>query len=104
MELAAFLSFTFAMSFTPGPNNLMALSESRRLGFRGAVPLLWGLFFSFFILNAVSFNCMYSIRAAMPWLELSLKAMGSAYILFLTYQMFVPAEGVLTKSRKGRVF
>lgn len=30
------------MAFTPGPNNLMAMSESRRLGFRGAAPLLWG--------------------------------------------------------------
>ena len=93
MELIAFLSYTFVMAFTPGPNNLMAMSESRHLGFRGAAPLLWGLFVSFFILNGVIYGCIHSLQAALPWIEIPLKAVGSAYILYLTYKMFAPSAG-----------
>ena len=93
MELIAFLSYTFVMAFTPGPNNLMAMSESRRLGFRGAAPLLWGLFVSFFILNGLIYGFIHSLQAALPWIEIPLKAVGSAYILYLTYKMFAPSAG-----------
>lgn len=106
MELIAFLSYTFVMSFTPGPNNLMALSESRRMGFCGAAPLLWGLFVSFFILNAIIYSCIHSLQAALPWMEVPLKAVGSAYILYLTYKMFAPsADGGSGKNAgKGKRF
>lgn len=33
MDLAAYLSFCFVMSFTPGPNNLMSLAQSRERTF-----------------------------------------------------------------------
>lgn len=105
MELVAFLSYTFVMAFTPGPNNLMALSESRRLGFRGAAPLLWGLFVSFFILNGIIYCFIHSLQAALPWVEIPLKAVGSAYILFLTYKMFAPsAGGSASQEAKGKRF
>ena len=50
-ELAAFLVYCIGMSFTPGPNNLMSLSVSQKVGFKQAAPFLWGLFFSFFIID-----------------------------------------------------
>ena len=93
MELFAFFSYTFVMAFTPGPNNLMAMSESRRAGFRGAAPFLWGLFVSFFILNGVIYGCIHSLQSVLPLIEIPLKAVGSAYILFLTYKMFASSAG-----------
>ena len=38
MDLAAYLSYCFVMRFTPGPNNLMSLAQSRERTFRGALP------------------------------------------------------------------
>lgn len=104
MELTAFLSYTFVMAFTPGPNNLMALSESRRAGFRGAAPLLWGLFVSFFLLNGLIYSAMSFLQAALPWIEGPLKAAGSAYILFLTYGMFAPSAGNRRRPGRGQRF
>lgn len=61
MDLAAYLSFCFVMSFTPGPNNLMSLAQSRERTFRGALPFCWD-----FML--VSFLCVRSsIYLFMPW-------------------------------------
>lgn len=61
MDLAAYLSYCFVMSFTPGPNNLMSLAQSRERTFRGALPFCWD-----FML--VSFLCVRSsIYLFMPW-------------------------------------
>ena len=51
-ELAAFLVYCIGMSFTPGPNNLMSLSVSQKVGFKQAAPFLWGLFSVFSLLTA----------------------------------------------------
>ncbi len=92
MEVFAFLSYVVIMAFTPGPNNLMALSASRRLGLRGAAPFLGGLFVSFFFLNGVIYCCIHSLQAVLPQITVPLQAAGSAYIIFLIYTILVPAR------------
>ena len=61
-ELTAFLVYCIGMSFTPGPNNLMSLSVSQKVGFKRAVPFLWGLFFSFFIINGATYLCSSTLQ------------------------------------------
>lgn len=105
MELLAFLSYTWIMSITPGPNNLMALAESRRAGFRGAAPFLWGLFVSFFIVNGIVYGSLQFLQEGLPWIEGPLKLIGSAYIAYLAYAMVRPAAGRAQKdSGKERQF
>ena len=53
MDLAAYLSYCFVMRFTPGPNNLMSLAQSRERTFRGALPFLLGLHVSLFSMCTV---------------------------------------------------
>lgn len=105
MELAAFLSFVATMSFTPGPNNLMALSQSRRLGFFGALPFLAGLFISFFIIDALVVLCLQSLQGILPRIEVPLKVAGTVYILFLTYKTAMPpGEKTAVQPGSGTLF
>ena len=68
LDFAAYLSFCFAMSFTPGPNNLMAMALSRKLGFRGVLPFLVGLHVSLFTVCTLTFLFIQSLQAVMPHL------------------------------------
>ena len=65
------------MSFTPGPNNLMAMALSRKLGFRGVLPFLVGLHVSLFTVCTLTFLFIQSLQAVMPHIEIPLKAVGS---------------------------
>lgn len=99
-ELTAFLVYCIGMSFTPGPNNLMSLSVSQKVGFKRAVPFLWGLFFSFFIINGAAYLCSSTLQELIPQLETPFKALGSLYILYLTYKIVKPPSKTSEKEEK----
>lgn len=46
----ALLSFSFASSATPGPNNLMLLSSAVTFGFRRTLPHMLGVAIGFVVL------------------------------------------------------
>ena len=66
MDLAAYLSFCFVMSFTPGPNNLMSLAQSRERTFRGALPFLLGLHVSLFSMCTVIYLFIHALEDILP--------------------------------------
>ena len=100
-ELAAFLVYCIGMSFTPGPNNLMSLSVSQKVGFKQAAPFLWGLFFSFFIIDGAAYFCSATLQELIPQLETPFKALGSLYILYLTlYKIVKPQPASAEKEEK----
>ncbi|MDL2298991.1 hypothetical protein LJC40_07635 [Synergistaceae bacterium OttesenSCG-928-D05] len=47
-NLAAFLTYMFLTTFTPGPNTLLAMSTGSRHGFKKTIPLQCGLTVGFF--------------------------------------------------------
>ena len=38
----SFLTYAVVTAVTPGPNNIMSMSNGSRNGFRGRCPLIWG--------------------------------------------------------------
>ena len=40
---ASFLTYAAVTSVTPGPNNIMSMSNANRRGFRGAMPFNFGI-------------------------------------------------------------
>jgi threonine/homoserine/homoserine lactone efflux protein len=44
MNYASFFSYVFLTAFTPGPNNIMCLGNSTRLGFKKSLPFCFGVF------------------------------------------------------------
>lgn len=76
------------MAITPGPNNLMSLAESSHLGLRRSLPFLYGLFVSFFILDAVALCLSKLLLDTLPHFEFIFKLIGSAYIIFLSFKLW----------------
>lgn len=85
MNLAAFLSYIILTAFTPGPNTIMAMSNSARDGFRKAMVFCLGVSIGFFIdmvlcalFTALLFQYIPAVAPVLKWV-------GAAYILFLAY-------------------
>ena len=88
MDLAAYLSFCFVMSFTPGPNNLMSLAQSRERTFRGALPFLLGLHVSLFSMCTVIYLFIHALEDILPLMDLPLRILGALYLVYLTVRLF----------------
>ncbi|MFZ2219694.1 MAG: LysE family translocator [Rhodoferax sp.] len=86
-ELSALLVLATAASFTPGPNTTLSTALAANLGFKKSlrftlsVPVGWGL-----LLSACA-GGMGAMVVAVPGLQLAIKAMGVAYLLWLALKL-----------------
>lgn len=83
----AFISYVLLTTFTPGPNNIMAMSIATRRGFRASMPFSWGVAAGFFVVMAASMAFSATLYKALPGIEPFMKALGAAYILWLAYKV-----------------
>ncbi|KAF1042487.1 MAG: Cysteine/O-acetylserine efflux protein [Herbaspirillum frisingense] len=81
------ISFAFVSSITPGPNNIMLTSSGIWFGFQRSVPHMLGITFGFGVLLALCAFGIGGLVIAVPELVLLLKALGSAYMLYLAWQL-----------------
>lgn len=85
MPLLPFLLFVIINSFTPGPNNFMAMSFASRYGFKKTLRFCLGVGLGFFtlILLCSSFNDL--LIKIMPTIKTPLTILGVSYMLYLAF-------------------
>lgn len=85
--------FVALMMGTPGPANLLVMIGGASYGLKNCLPFILGLNTGTLILNVlIGFGFALIIHDS-PTLQLSLKIIGGAYMLFLSLQAwFSPAE------------
>ena len=90
LPLATFLAFVVTGTYTPGPNNIMAMNSARLKGVRRSMPFLAGMAagLSLVMLLAAVFN-LYLMRI-MPAVKPYLGAAGALYMLWLAAKPFLP--------------
>lgn len=79
--------FAFVSSITPGPNNIMLTSSGIVFGFRRTIPHMLGVTFGFGVMLLLCAAGIGSLILAVPAAHVMLKAMGSAYLLYLAWQL-----------------
>ena len=83
----ALLVFSFVSSITPGPNNFMLMASGVNFGFRQTIPHMLGIAVGFAsLLLAVGFG-LGALLIAFPQLNLALKVLGGAYLLYLSWKI-----------------
>ncbi len=82
----AFLSYVLLTSFTPGPNNIMAMSNASRHGFRRSLPFNAGVFAGFFVITVLACAFSLSLYAVLPGVKPVMTVIGAAYILWLAWK------------------
>ncbi len=81
-----FLSYAIATAVTPGPNNIMSMSNGSRLGFRKAFPFNLGIWAGF---SGVMLLCTFfcnSLSMAIPKIKMPMLIVGALYMLFLAFK------------------
>ena len=83
----ALVSFAFATSITPGPNNIMLTASGVNFGFRRTIPHMVGVDLGFMaMLMAVGLG-IGMLFAALPRLHVAVQLVGSAYMLWLAWKV-----------------
>ena len=92
MSIGALLTFVLLGTFTPGPNNIMAMERARRVGFWGSRFFIMGMVAGFFLvmLFCAAFNLM--LDKILPSIQSILGAVGAVYMLWLAIKPFLPSR------------
>lgn len=87
MPVLSFLLYVFVMSFTPGPNNIMAMVFANQYGFKKTLRFCLGVGAGFFIIMILSsyFNLM--LHSFIPKIELPMMILGAGYMLYLAIKI-----------------
>jgi threonine/homoserine/homoserine lactone efflux protein len=83
----AALLFSLVMGFTPGPNNVMLASSGARFGVGRTLPHLAGVAIGFPVMVLLVGLGLASILLASPHLQLGMKIVSCAYLLWLAVQI-----------------
>jgi threonine/homoserine/homoserine lactone efflux protein len=85
--ILALIAFSFVSSGTPGPNNVMLWASGATFGFRRTVPHILGTALGIGAMTLASAAGLAALIAALPALALLMKVAGSAYLLYLAWQV-----------------
>lgn len=100
-----FVLFAFSMSATPGPNNLMLTASGAMHGFRRTLPHMLGITVGCMVLMSAVALGLGAMFQQWPQLQLALKMIGSAYLLWLAWKIgSAPAPDTDVEGRNARPF
>ncbi|HHX8329304.1 TPA: LysE family translocator [Vibrio alginolyticus] len=83
-----FIPVCFALNLTPGPNNLMALSNGKNHGLKMAVAAGVGRLCAFVILISMAASGVAIIVYSIPTVFDTIKLLGAAYIIYLAIKIW----------------
>lgn len=92
--------FAIATSITPGPNNIMLLASGVNFGFRRTLPHTVGISAGLFVLLLSVGLGLGFLFMTFPTLQLVLKIVGSAYMLYLAVR--IATSRSLTSKEKSK--
>lgn len=93
MPVVSFLVYVFVMSFTPGPNNIMAMLFANQYGFKKTLRFCLGVGSGFFVIMILSSYFNLLLHNVVPKIELPMMILGSGYMLYLAYNILTSTAG-----------
>lgn len=84
-QLFALMTFAFISTASPGGATSLATASGAQFGFVRSLPLIGGIAIALAFLVAVSGTGLSVVILAVPSLELGMKMVGSAYLLWLAF-------------------
>lgn len=92
LNIGAFLSYVFVVTFTPGPNNIMAMANAGKYGFKKTLKFNAGVFTGFLVLLLSSSYFNLFLFNIMPRVKVIMGIIGAAYMLYLAFKIMNSKE------------
>src|SRR6516162_11565298 len=99
-----FVTYTFVMSITPGPNNVMLTASGANFGFRRTLPHILGIGCGFTVQLLAVCAGLAAVFAHWPALQSALAWVGAAYLVYLGWQMLGSADTAAAHSHHPLTF
>lgn len=90
----SFLTYAVVTAVTPGPNNIMSMSNGSRKGFRGAIPFNLGIWVGFSAVMLICTAFCSMISSLIPKIKLPMLIVGAAYMLYLAWETFRSSDSI----------
>ncbi|KQU13040.1 MULTISPECIES: LysE family transporter [Peribacillus] len=87
MPLLSFLLFVFVTSFTPGPNNIMAMLFANKYGFKKTLGFCLGVGAGFFVIMILSSYFNLLLKNSIPKIEFIMTFLAAIYMLYLAIKI-----------------
>lgn len=90
----AFLAYVFVTTFTPGPNNILSMTNAVRDGYRRTLGFLAGIVAGFLIVMLLSGLLNVALVGLLPQVKPWLNLLGAAYMIYLAIHILLskPAD------------
>ncbi|NVZ67013.1 LysE family translocator [Pseudomonas gingeri] len=94
-SLLPFLLFAFVASITPGPTNILVLSNSARYGLVAALPIILGACAAAALIVLLVGSGVGQSLTGMPLVQVAMQWLGIAWLSCLAWQIFsAPASAI----------
>lgn len=90
----SFLTYAVVTAATPGPNNIMSLSNGSRKGWVGALPFNLGIWVGFSIVMLLCTAFCSVLSTLIPKIKLPMLVAGAVYLLFLAWETFRSSDPI----------
>jgi threonine/homoserine/homoserine lactone efflux protein len=99
-QLLSLFLFAAAMTFSPGPNNVLMATSGAQVGVRRSVPLGVGIITGMMILLSLSATGLAAVIDTSPALLLAIKVVGTIYLCWLALK--IATAGPIRVNTQGR--
>lgn len=96
-----FLSYAIVTAVTPGPNNIMSMSNAGRQGFRKTLPFNFGVWIGFSLVMLMCTFFCNTLSTLIPKIKTLMLFIGAAYILYLAWKTFKSSSVIEEDERHG---
>ena len=96
-----FLSYAIVTAVTPGPNNIMSMSNAGRQGFRKTLPFNFGIWIGFSLVMLMCTFFCNTLSTLIPKTKTLMLFIGAAYILYLAWKTFKSSSVIEEDERHG---
>ena len=95
LNLIPFITYMFVTTFTPGPNNLLSMSNAMHSGYRRTLKFLLGIFTGFMLVMLLCGLLNFVLLSLAPSVKIWLNILGAAYMVYLAIHIMLskPDEG-----------
>lgn len=88
MNFAAFFSYILLSAITPGPNNIMSMTNAAKYGFKKSFPFNLGILLGFLIVMSACALFSSLLYGLIPSIEPIMLCIGAAYLLYLAWTVW----------------
>ncbi len=93
LDWLAFVSYVLVATFTPGPNNIMAMTNAVRVGLRKAMRFNLGVLVGFAVVMVLCGYLSLALSSLLPRFRLIMSLVGAGYLLYLASKLVWSKEG-----------